>query len=234
MTGKAGAAEYLEAYVGVRERLGDVIGAKDGETRVGACPGWRVRDVVAHLAGLCEDWVTGQLDGYASEEWTANQVLRNANLTCEEILRKWAQTTDAFAALGDDPVMGRPPARWAFGDAITHEADIRGALAAGRVPDDAVLLGLDGSLQRWSEHLSLAGSPTLHLRTPDNHNWWVGPTDRADTVVCDTSTYEVFRALTGRRNAEQVRTWVWSDDPEPFIVAGLPYPFHWATNAISD
>src|SRR5271166_2182999 len=129
-TKQAGPVEYLEAYGVLRERLGNIIGANDGDVPVPACPGWPVRDVVAHLAGLCEDWVDHHLDGYGSERWTDAQVSRSSGENLEQMLERWRRAAERFAQLEDDPVMG-PPARWAFGDAITHEADIRGALQAG-------------------------------------------------------------------------------------------------------
>jgi len=166
-TKQAGPVEYLEAYGVLRERLGNIIGANDGDVPVPACPGWPVRDVVAHLAGLCEDWVNHRLDGYASGSWTANHVARYPGCTCAVILQMWAHTMKAFADLGDDPEMS-PPARWAFGDAVVHEADIRGSLSAGRDPRDAVLLGLEGAIMRWrKEVLRSSGVPTLRLRSPD-------------------------------------------------------------------
>ena len=32
----------------------------------------------------------------------------------------------------------------------------------------------------------------------------------------------------------QVQGWSWSQDPDPYIAAGLPYPFAWATHPIVD
>jgi hypothetical protein len=68
-----------DAYVAVHARLGELLHGCVGDEYVPTCPGWTVRDVVAHLAGLCEDWVQGRLAGYASEAWTANQVERLAS-----------------------------------------------------------------------------------------------------------------------------------------------------------
>ena len=124
----------------------------DAECPVPSCPGWRVRDVVAHLAGLCEDWVDHHLGGYASDGWTSTQVSRFSQNSLDEILDRWRSAMTQFVALDDDPVMGAP-ARWAFGDAVSHEADIRGALHFGRVPDDAVLLALKPAISRWRQVL---------------------------------------------------------------------------------
>ena len=143
-----------DAYIAVRERLIPLVCTSDPETPIPACPAWRVRDLVAHLAGLCEDWVQGSLDGYASEAWTAAQVERFRNCTVDEIIERWDHSAKRFVRLKDDPVMG-PPSRWAFGDAIIHEADFRGATGTERVPHHAVVLALKGSIGRWRETLRL-------------------------------------------------------------------------------
>ena len=220
-------------YDAVRERIASVVRFGDPDAPVPACPAWRVRDVIAHLAGLCEDWTAHRLGGYASDEWTASQVARFDGMRVADVLQRWQDNVEAFARLGDEPGMG-PPVRWAFGDAIVHEADIRGALDAGRVPPDAVLLALKGSIARWRETLAQAGTATLLVRAPDAREWWLGPHDDPTATVVDVPAYELFRALAGRRTIEQVRSWSWSANPDPYIVAGLPYPFHWASTMIVD
>ena len=47
--------------------------ARVAETVVPACPGWRVRDVIAHVTGIYADIVGGNLQGGATDEWTAAQ-----------------------------------------------------------------------------------------------------------------------------------------------------------------
>jgi uncharacterized protein (TIGR03083 family) len=222
-----------DEYEAVRERVVAVTCAGDPDMPVPACPGWRVRDVVAHLTGLCEDWTHHRLDGYASDEWTAVQVSRFEGHTLEEVHERWRLAARQFARLDDDPVMG-PPARWAFGDAITHEADIRGALGAGRVPRDAVMLALKGSIARWRETLRDAGAPTLLLLATDAREWWLGTPDDSRATVAEAWAYEIFRALAGRRSIDQVRAWTWSADPDPYLATGLPYPFRWADADVSD
>jgi hypothetical protein len=130
-------------------------------------------------------------------------------------------------------VMG-PPARWAFGDAVTHEADIRGALRAGRVPADAVLLSLKGSVARWRDTLRNESIATLLLRAPDARDWWLGVRDDPRAVDVEAPAYEFFRALSGRRSLSQVRTWRWSGNSDPYLAIGLPYPFHWAEEDLLD
>ena len=227
------AADYLAAYTAIHQRIGKIIAIDTCHLSVPACPGWRVRDVLAHLSGLCEDWVDKRLDAYASEGWTAAQVARYPNRSCAQILDLWANSLTSFGHL-HEPFLGSPPARWAFGDAVVHEADIRGAVGRGRVPDGAVTLALAGMMVRWhNDVLNRAGVPALHVQS-EYQDWWLGNPDDPHAVIVEAPLYEVFRALAGRRNADQMRAWRWSSDPEPYIAAGLPYPFGWSTSDLSD
>ena len=192
-----------------------------------------MHDVLAHLTGLCEDWVNHRLDRYASGQWTADQVSRHRRSTCGEILQAWGDTMRQFGTLGD-PFLGLPPARWAFGDAVVHEADVRGALGAGRVPDDAVLLSLGDSMARWEQVLSRASGPTLRVQSPEGSSWWVGTRDDPNAILVDAPVYELFRGVGGRRSLDQVVAWNWAADPEPILSLGLPYPFRWASHALFD
>ncbi len=153
-------------YLAVKDRVASLVLDSDPERRVPGSPAWRVRDVVAHLAGLCDDWVGHRLDGYASESWTNAQVIRFAAYPLDEILGRWNVSVRAFASLRDDPTMGAP-ARWAFGDAVIHEADLRGALGVGRVPDEAMSVALQGAISRWRHQLNNAKTPTLLVRATD-------------------------------------------------------------------
>ncbi|MGA8724040.1 MAG: maleylpyruvate isomerase family mycothiol-dependent enzyme [Acidimicrobiales bacterium] len=222
-----------EAYEAVHARVATLVREGDPETPVPACPGWRVRDVLAHLVGLCEDWVDHRLDGYGSKRWTDAQVTRASGESLEQVMERWRVAAERFAQLDDDPVMGSP-ARWAFGDAVTHEADIRGALRAGRVPSDAVVLSLKGSVARWRETMTDASAPTLRLQAPDARDWWLGVHGDPEAVVVEAPAYEFFRALTGRRSVSQLRLWNWSGNPDPYLSIGLPYPFHWAAEDLLD
>lgn len=224
---------FFVAYSALQQRVAEVVRTGECHLAVPACPGWTVHDVVAHLTGLCQDWVDGRLDKYASDAWTAGQVARFSASSCDEILGVWSATVGAFGAL-TEPFLGQPPSRWAFGDAVVHEADIKGALGSGRVPLDAVRLGLRGSLARWEhEVLRPAGLLPLDVRTPDSDVVRLGEQGGAAATV-EVETYELFRALAGRRTASQVRRWEWSADPEPWVAAGLPIPFTWASLDLVD
>jgi uncharacterized protein (TIGR03083 family) len=201
---------------------------------VPSCPGWTARDVLAHLVGLCDDWVNQRLDGYATTTWTADQVARYATNTVPQLLERWTQLAVAFAHLEDHPAFG-PPAPWAFGDAVIHEADLRGALDAGHLPHEAVLLSLEGTITRWRDVLNNTRPPTMLIVRPiDAPEWTLGPPSNDPPVTVNPTAHELFRALAGRRTEEQVLTWSWSSNPDAILNAGLPYPFHWANAPITD
>ncbi len=77
---------------------------------VPACPGWRVRDVVAHLTAVGEDVLEGRLTGPPTEEQSAAQVARFGGRPFPEVVEDRAYdlgpdgeaaivlTTDRFAA----------------------------------------------------------------------------------------------------------------------------------------
>jgi uncharacterized protein (TIGR03083 family) len=221
----------VEAYNAVRRRLEPVLSAADLQQAVPSCPGWSVGDVLAHLVGLCEDWVHARFDGYASEEWTAAHLERHRGESCASMLETWHATMRAFAELDHSP-LGATPARWAFGDAVVHEADLRGATFTGRVPETAVELSLQAALARWQQVLGRAGLGSVRVVLPDGREVRTGASRHEVEVGVDL--YEVFRALAGRRTAAQVAKWSWSCDPTPYLAAGPPYPFGWARIPIAD
>ena len=95
----------------------------------------------------------------------------------------WHATMRAFAEVDDSP-LGATPARWAFGDAVVHEADLRGATTTGRVPETAVELGLQGALARWQQVLRRAGLGGVRVVLPDGRELWTGaPDDEIEVEV---------------------------------------------------
>ena len=54
---------------------------------------------------------------------------------------------------------------------------------------------------------------TLHVRTPDGPEWWLGTANDPEALVVEAPLYDVFRALAGRRSKDQVREWSWSAEP---------------------
>lgn len=225
---------YLEPYLDVVERVSTLARSSDDlDAELSACPGWTGRDVIAHLAGLAQDWVGGRLDGYGSDEWTSAQVARFEGERLDDVVDAWTTASDRFGDIANSP-LGGTPAMWAFGDAVVHEADLRGTLAPGtQVPPEPMALGLKGAIARWRGELGNAGVEPLNVVATDMRTWRVGDHEApANTVT--TTGYELFRALHGRRSRAQVERWDWSTDPAPYLDVPLPYPFHWATSDVED
>jgi uncharacterized protein (TIGR03083 family) len=233
-------ARHVTEYGSVQARATEFVRDSDAEQRVPACPGWAVRDVLSHLLGVCEDWQRGRFDRYASEAWTAAHVARHEGAAPGELLDAWGRCLEGFAAVTSSP-FGGTPGRWAFGDAIIHEADLRGALGIGPMPEEPLHLALVGMMARWHDLLRQATCLRIQVRSADGGEWLVGTADTAGTdadaravLELEVTAHELFRGLAGRRTREQVRAWRWSDDPEPVLEAGLPYPFRWASLPLED
>lgn len=220
--------DLLAEYRGVRARLSQVV-QEDADlldAPVAACPAWTARDVVSHLVGLAEDLVAGRLEGYGSEAWTAGHVARLKGVPLEEALGRWGDAASRLDTVA--PIAGVPAGAMAFGDALVHEADVRGTVAPGtRAPAVAIAHGLKAAISRWRPVLERAGAPTLRVDVIGRREYLLGR-DADPVAVLHADQYELFRALFGRRSREQVRALEWDGDCRPYLDAGLPEPFRWA------
>ena len=183
---------------------------------VPACPGWRVRDVVAHLTAVGEDVLEGRLTGPPTEEQAAAQVARFVGRPFPEALARWDELAPRFASAIDAFEV------WpAVLDVATHEQDIRGALAApGARDSDVVRLGSD-RLLRWLQ-------PPVPLRVvvedgaydlgPARPRSLSAPGQGPTTRSCSrTRRFEAFRWRMGRRSRRQLADLDWTGDPSPLL-----------------
>jgi uncharacterized protein (TIGR03083 family) len=222
---------HLQPYLQVVQRVAGMARSATAQqlvAHVPACPDWSVHQLLSHLVGLTEDWVSNELDGYATPAWAQGQADRHANEPIEEMLSTWDTAAEQFSRLAHSP-LGSTPSRWAFGDAVTHESDLRPILAPGtRPPEYAVGLGVLAAVGRWRRTLADAGVAPLDVVATDLRSWAVGdPSQRESGRVgtVTTTAYELFRALYGRRSRAQIEKWDWTTDPAPYLDAGLPFPF---------
>jgi uncharacterized protein (TIGR03083 family) len=129
-------------YLDTKERITALVSALDDSaltTTVAACPGWSVRDVVAHCAAVADDLGQGRLTGPPTDVETAAQIARFEGHDMAGIIAVW---TDAAARLGRLAENARvePP----VGDVTSHEHDVRGALGRpGARDSDAVRYSSD-------------------------------------------------------------------------------------------
>jgi hypothetical protein len=132
-----------------------------------------------------------------------------------ELLAEWDEVGPAFEqALGGAPEV---MAGQAVFDAMTHEHDIRLALdAPGARESGAVAVAFDWA----SEGRTRAGLPALRFVTEAGETV-AGKGDPIATVT--TSRFEVVRALTGRRTADEVAAFKWEppQPPETLLVTDM-------------
>ncbi len=187
-----------------------------------ATPDWRVRDIVAHLAGGTADIVAGNLEGVASDPWTQAQVDARRDTPIDEVLDEWARCSEQVEPMVVDfPGLLRA---MFITDAATHEHDIRGALGdTGARDSDAVAYAVRGLVGGIGAQRTEAGAGALRI-VHDAGTVVAG--DGEPTATLTVSRFEVLRAAVGRRSADQIAAWRWAGDarPETVVLARFAPP----------
>ena len=208
--------DYAQTYGALRRRVTELArdAGDEGLDRMApAAPEWRVRDVVAHLCGVAADVNAGNLDGVTTDAWTARQVDTRRGSSTRELLEEW----EAEAAKLE-PLMSSMPdvavGQMLF-DAATHEHDVRGGLdRPGARDSDAMAVAFD-----WgAPGLAMTAEPadvTLRVET-DAGTTTAG--SGARQVAVRVEWFELFRAMTGRRSADQIRAFDWDGEPSPELL----------------
>jgi uncharacterized protein (TIGR03083 family) len=199
-------------YQETRERIVGLVKGLDGaglngaglNTAVAACPGWSVRDVVAHVVGVAEDWVSGRLTGPPTDDDTAAQIARFGDHDLAGLLAAWTQ---AAAALDD---MARSGVKPPLGDITSHEHDIRAAVGRPGARDSEAVWHSSDQL------LTNLRTPVPLLVTVEDGQYLSGPGDGAELRL-RTTRFEGLRWRTGRRSRAQLAAMNWSGDPAPVL-----------------
>ena len=204
-------ADYAQTYGALRRRVSDLVRDADAEQlerHAPAAPDWRVRDLVAHLSGITADINAGNLDGVATDAWTARQVDARRDWSVERLLEEWdteASKVEAVMATLPEVAVGQLTM-----DAATHEQDIRGGLERPGARDcDAIAIGFDWSMPMLADMADRADA-TLRIET-EAGSATIGTGTRHLGVRADR--YELVRTMTGRRSAEQIRAFAWDGEP---------------------
>ncbi|MGA2473651.1 MAG: maleylpyruvate isomerase family mycothiol-dependent enzyme [Acidimicrobiales bacterium] len=197
-----------QLYGQTQARVVALVTGLDGrqvEAPVPACPGWRVRDVVAHLTAVSEDVLEGRLTGPPSDEQTAAQVARFRDRPLSEVLTRWEELGPRFGEAIDGFDV------WpAVLDVATHEHDIRGAVAEpGARDSEVVRLGAE-RLLTWMQ-------PPVALRVVvEDETYDLGP-GGGEPIQLTTGRFEVLRWRMGRRSRLQLAGLDWAGDPSPVL-----------------
>lgn len=213
--------DFVAVYRDSHERIVSLVASAspdDLQRAVPGCPGWAVRDLVAHLTGLATDVVTGNLDGVATPPWTSRQVAERADHSLDEMLAEWELRVPAML----EALEAFPDVRRAVFDILCHEHDLRGALGLpGPSDPDNVRAVVGAAAAPLRGRVAEAGLDALSIRTPEGDEWSAGGGDADGAVVpgvtLEAPTFELFRAMFGRRNQEQVLTYTWNGDSTPYL-----------------
>jgi uncharacterized protein (TIGR03083 family) len=195
-------------YQETRERITAMVSALDDagfSTGVAACPSWSVRDVVAHLAAVADDWGSGRLTGAPSDEETAAQIARFDGHDEAAIVSAWANASAMLGRMAETSGL-EPP----LGDITCHEHDLRAALGLPGARDSAAV---------WysSDRLLTNLRTPMPLRvTVEDGEYRSGPEGGAE-IRLRTTRFEALRWRTGRRSRSQLAAMDWSDDPSAVV-----------------
>jgi hypothetical protein len=193
-------------YQETRERILAVVGPGDWSAAVPACPGWTVRDVVAHVAAVAENWVNdGPLSSPPTDADTAAHIARFNGHDVDSIVAVWNSVAAQLVSLAETDAV-KPP----LGDIVAHEHDIRGAIARQGARDSAAVICA-------SDQLLTSLETPLSLRvTVEDAEYHCGPDDGPE-IQLRTSRFEALRWRTGRRSRTQLAAMDWSADPTPLL-----------------
>lgn len=199
-------ADLAALYLETQDRLARLVAGLDAAqltAMVPACPDWAVRDVVAHLTAICEDALAGKLAGIPTDDFTADQVVRFADVQVPEMLSRWTAAAAQFAELA--AAFGVWPA---VIDVVSHEQDIRGAVGLPGARDTVALRHVTGLLLAEL-------TPPVPVRVVTEHGEFVSGPDQAGPgeLTVSSTTYETCRWRMGRRSKAQLAAMNWSADP---------------------
>jgi uncharacterized protein (TIGR03083 family) len=189
------AIDLGDAYRASRLRVAALVDESLAARPVPATPEWNAHDVVAHLAGVMNDIVSGNMQGVTTTPWTAAQVERGRDKTVARVVDEWSKGAADFEAFLSSPAGVK--AGLCVVDVHAHETDLR--VAFGLEPDvPEEVVAWVGELMRegFDSRVAAEGLPAVEI---------------------DVSDFEMFRGRLGRRTREQVTAFRWSADPAPYL-----------------
>jgi uncharacterized protein (TIGR03083 family) len=201
---------HYQLYVESQRRVEDLVGALDPaalDVLTPACPAWSVRDVLAHLAGGIASFGAESYAGAGTDAWAAEHVESRRDVPVADLLAERRACSARLEGLPADHRAWLP----AVHDALSHEADIRGALGAPGLPADALAAAFPLLQPVLRSKLGKLGPTTLEL-DGQPHAFGAGE----PVLLAQAPLFEFWRGAFGRRSDRQLRSWVLSGDAEAF------------------
>lgn len=211
--------DAASAYKELRERISPMVlaaGDRADSVQVPACPEWTPKDVVAHLSGICDDILSGRIEGVGTDQWTDAQVQARRGRSLAEVVKEWNE----LGARIDEilPDFPRSAARQLVFDALSHEYDLCEALDLA-APDRVQAEGpaLDFAMAAFVATAAACGVPALTVHA-GQRTWEVA--GEGPGAVLTATPIDLLRSLTGRRTAGEVAALDWGGaDPSPYLPA---------------
>ena len=201
---------YYQLYLESERRVEDLVGALDPaalDVLTPACPDWSVRDVLAHLAGAAASFGTPTFAGVGTDPWTAEHVESRRNASAADLVAERSSHAAKLEQVAPDDRVWLPVVH----DALSHEADIRGAVGAPGLPADALAAAFALLEPVLRSRFRTLGTTVLEL---DGQPRTFG--DGEPVLVVRTSLFEFWRGVFGRRSDRQLRSWVSAGDAAAF------------------
>ena len=204
--------DHAQAYERAHQRILPLLNQKTQHVEVPTCPGWTVKDVVAHLASFFPVARSGDPKEAFGPGWGDEEVKARSDLSLEECISEWNKHLESSGDIFESHLGGV-----AVSDVLAHEQDIRTALdEPGGMDDENIVPAVEMALSFLEQKLKSAGLPAMRVVT-DDIDRQVGEGEPQATLRA--STFELFRAIQGRRTPDQVREMDWDGDPGPWMEA---------------
>lgn len=201
--------DFWTNYRETQGRILSLVNNQNADLPVPATPGWTVKDVIAHLAGVLDDQRKGNMEGAPGPEWTARQVEARRSRSLGDIGAEWHLVANT------SPYPFQQHGGILVADIVSHEFDIKGALGnrEGRdlpVVRSATLFFLNGVDWLLREN----NVPALRILVEDKA-LDVGEGEPQGSV--EMGWWEAMRIVSGRRSRDQIRALTWTGDPELWL-----------------
>jgi uncharacterized protein (TIGR03083 family) len=204
----------VRAWRDAFERVCALVESLDADglaATVPACPDWTVRDLFSHMVGLGADVLAGDEPDDHNSAWTQRQVEARRGRSAADLLAEWRGLADPLMDWMQEH--GSRP----LNDVVVHEQDLRGAVGvAGGRDSDGLRIVRDRMAGRFAA--ALGGLPPIALVSGE---WtWCSQGEVGDAVVVvEADAFDLARALTSRRTADQLRSWTRRGDVAPYLDA---------------